>query len=114
MKANRPKKWKVFLVAFLFSSTLTVTQVRSANAYICFEPVICALVGLAVTIATVKTAICAPVAAFKSLDHEEGFTGAFKDCWHRNQSNEQPVSGENPEPAPTEAGDEAESTVPES
>lgn len=86
MKTNRPSKLKVLLIALIFGATPVLTQARTAHAF-CFEPYSCAaIIGLAATFVAVKAAVCTPVAAFKASDHQNGFTGAFGDCFRPGAS----------------------------
>ena len=93
MKINRPPKWKVLLIALVFSGAFVLAQARTAHA--CLDPItfpVCAGAAVVVTYAAVKATVCTPVAAVKAWDHAAGFGGAFKDCWDWSLISKQPGS----------------------
>ncbi len=98
MKTNRPSKWKVLLVAVVFSGTLVLGQARQADA--CFEPITCT-VAIVWTYMAVTATVCTPVAAVKALNGPTSFSGAFKDCWYWLRPSQQAAPSQTSETEPT-------------
>ena len=100
MQMNRPSKWKVLLVALVFSGAFVLAEARKAHAFV--DPLTAyvtvyavgfvAIVAVVATFAAVKTTVCTPVAAIKASDHPEGFGGAFKDCWDWSRDSQPPAT----------------------
>ena len=90
MQIHRPSKLKVVSLTVVFALALVMAQPRPAHA--CLDPftfsacVFAAVVAAAVTVVAVKAVICTPVAAFNASDHQNGFTGAYGDCFRPNRS----------------------------
>jgi hypothetical protein len=113
MKIHRPSKWKVLVAVLSVSGAMILTQPRTAHAF-CIEPYSCAaIVGLAVTYATVLTTVCTPVAAVKAWNSSTSFTGAFKDCWYWHRPSQQAAPSQTSETEPTPQLDETESAGPQ-
>ena len=107
MKARRLSQWKVILLGLTITATVTLADARKAHA--CYDPYCAAVVlGILATYTTVRTAICAPVAAIKARNHAEGFTGAFKDCWRWNRSTEPATPARDAESAESIVNEQSE------
>ena len=94
---NHPSRMRVLLVTLIVSGVLVLAPISRVNADQdspgSFAEAGKALIGLpvaalvlatyfgAITLVTVMSIACTPIAAVTNSDHPEGFSGAFVDCF---------------------------------
>ena len=88
MKTNRHLKLKAIAIGLALSITLAPAFARRAHAYRGGGEALIALTIVAgwITYVTAKALVCTPVAAARASKNENGFGGAYKDCWNGNSN----------------------------
>lgn len=98
MKTRIFPSCKAAITTLLLAAIISLAPARPAHAY--GEGAFAAgILTIWMTYVTAKTLICTPVAAFKAQEHKQGFTGAFRSCWHwhteSSDSNSAPAAQDN-------------------
>ena len=96
MKPNRQLKLRAIALGLALSITLAPAFARRAHATDGSGGIVLLIIAGALTYITAKALVCTPIAAARASKNENGFGGAYKDCWNGNANSSVTANDETP------------------